>query len=319
MSVRSQLSRVLSRLLSLLRKHHVLFTLIAALLIVGITDILIDSVFHTHRTVGIEMGIEVVIVFVGVAVPAGLAFAALWPELKTMLDVTSKAPPKSAPILLRIVREELKQLEQNIADVRSRGTRVGRNDVTPWIRKRCFAAASGAYSTTDLLVPSVFLSRYRSYLAAHADYVRRTACDSVRVNLAPTKDLAADRRKNPKLWDEYVNWHKENGVELLHLDRARALDIARETDMGKTIDFAIWKEELVILVDDQDDGDTILSLAFADEHLYRCCDAFLTGIQDIPAGPFDQIQPSTPPWTAQLKSAIRRPGRSWPGRPVRRA
>jgi hypothetical protein len=285
---------VLSRFLSLLRRHHVLFTLIAALLIVGITDILMDSVLHAHRTLGVELGIEVVIVLVGVTVPAGLAFAALWPELKTMLDVTSKAPPKSAPILLRIVREELKELEERITDARSRGIRVGRSDVTPWIRKRCFAVASGAYLATDLLVPSEFLSRYSSYLVAHAEYVRRTACnDSVRVNLAPTRELAADMRKNPKSWDEYVNWHEENGVELRHLDRATALDIARETKMGKTVDFAIWEEELVILVEDQDDGDTMLSLAFADEHLYRCCEAFLLSVREH-AMPFDKLPPSLP-------------------------
>ncbi len=150
----------LGRLLGFVQAYNGWFTLAFTLFIVVAANAFIVSVLHAHLSIGAELALEVLIVLVGVAVPLGLLLITLWPELKAIFDIVSNGPPKATPILLRFVREEMKSLGDRIADTRAEGIDLDGSVVTPWVRDRCFAVASGPYLGTDSLVPSVFLATY---------------------------------------------------------------------------------------------------------------------------------------------------------------
>jgi hypothetical protein len=262
------------------KAHSAWFTLATALLIVCAANVAV-ILMHAHLGLGAELGLEMLIVGVGFAIPIGLTVAVLWPDLKIIFSIISDGPARATPILLAFVREELKLLEGRIADTRTTGIDLKGSTVTPWVRSRCFGVASGPYRTTDGLVPSKFLETYSHYLRTHAEYLKRTSCTtSCRINVAAPAELAIDSREHPETWAEYQRWHDDNGVALLYLDNARARELARETQLGDTVDIAMWVGELVLLVEDRDSGATNLRLALVGEVLYRRCVTYLRQVQD---------------------------------------
>jgi hypothetical protein len=265
----------LGRLLGLIQTYNGWFTLALTLLIVVGANVLVTSVLHAHLSIGTELGLEILIVLVGVSVPLGLTLFTLWPELRAIFDIVSDGPPKATPILLRFVREEMRSLGDRIADTRSEGVDLEGSIVTPWVRDRCFAVASGPYLGTDSLVPSAFLGTYFAYLREQADYIARTGCaTSVRINLASMGALRMDAERNPKAVRRYIAWHRENGVKLLHLDEERAMETARQTGLGERIDLAIWEGQMALLVAYSASGAANLRLALVGETSYRRSMAF---------------------------------------------
>jgi hypothetical protein len=237
------------------------------------------------------------ILLVAVSVPVVLTSAILWPELRTIYGTVSEGPAKATPILLRFVREEIRELGEKIADTRSEGIDVAPNVATAWIRDRCFAVASGNYLATDVLVPSRFMAMYKGYLGTHRKYLEETSCESVRVNLASTAELLADSRDNPDAFAQYVQWHTEAGVALLHLDAVRATEIAEQCQMRTTVDFAIWQGEFALLVEYRESGETNLRLALLDEPTYRRCLSFFERVREG-AIPFSDVRDSAPNFVA---------------------
>jgi hypothetical protein len=265
--------------LTKVKAHPAGFPLVLALLIILAANIVLAKM-HSHLSLGTELGLELLILFAAISVPIVLISAILWPELKTIYKVLSEGPAKATPILLRFVREEMRELGEKIADTRSSGIDLPPNVVTPWIRDRCFAVASGNYLTTDVLVPSRFMDIYPDYLRAHRQYIDRRPNESVRINLASTADLLADSRNNPDAFDEYVQWHTEAEVELLHLDLTRARKIAEQCQLRGTVDFAIWQKEFALLVEYRDSGETNLRLTLVDEPTYGRCLSFFERVRE---------------------------------------
>lgn len=284
--------------------HSGWFTLIVAVFIIGLANLLMARVLHGHLSLGASFGLEMMIVFIGVAIPIGLTLASLWPEIKVIVSTVSDAPSKATPILLRFVSEELQQLSDRIVETRSSGIDLEGRVVSSWVRDRCFAVASGTYVATDSLVPSDFLSRYSSYLVAHRKYVGRTGCkNSVRINLAPVEDLRLDAEMSPEDFRLYCEWHEENGVQLLHLSPEKAHAIAGEMDLEKTIDLAIWKGEMALFFEYGSSEKTKMRLAFVDERNYRRCIAFFNAVEDA-AVPFSSLFSQEPDWPEEGRPTL---------------
>jgi hypothetical protein len=286
MSSQGRLSRWLERCLIGVLAHPVWFTLVVSLLVVGIANIVL-TLIHTHLGLGTETGLEILILFVAVSVPITLTSIILRSELKTIYTTLSEGPSKAAPILLRFVSEEIRELGEKIADTRSDGIDLEPRVAAAWIRDRCFAVASGSYFATDVLVPSRFLGMYSDYLRAHRKYVEESSCKSVRINLASTRDLQTDFRKNPAAINRYQQWHIDAGVDLLHLDLERAWEIAEQCQLRKTIDFAVWEGEFALLVKYRSSGETTLRLSLVGEPVYRRCSLFFERIREE-AKPFHE-------------------------------
>ncbi len=296
MSPQNRFSHALGRCLSLVTAHSAWFTLVVALLIVALANIVVVGVLHAHLSFGAELGLETLIVCVGVAIPVGLTLAILWPELKAIFAIVSNGPSRATPILLRFVSEELRLLGDRIADTRSRGIDLENSMVTPWVRERCFAVTSGPYHGTDVLVPSKFLATYADsvYLRAQADYMRRTSCTtSVRINVSSLTDLEVDLKDNPKASAEYEQWHIDNGVELLYLDNEKARAISRQDGLAGTVDTAIWEGELVLLWEYRDSGETNLRMTLVGESTYRRAMSFLQHAREA-AIPFSDLHCNMP-------------------------
>jgi hypothetical protein len=284
----------LGRLLGLVQAYNGWFTLALALLFIVGANVLVVGALHAHLSVGAELGLEILIVLVGVAVPLCLILITLWPELKAIIDVVSDGPPKATPILLRFVREEMRFLGDRIADTRTEGIGLEGTTVTPWVRDRCFAVASGPYLGTDSLVPSVFLATYSAYLREQAGYIARTGCTSVRINLAPVDALRVDGERNPKALQRYLAWHLENGVELLHLEEERAAEIALQTGPGTRTELAIWEGEMALQIAYSAGGAANLRLALVGETSYRRSMLFFAeaAAEAVPFGSLD-LKPKT--------------------------
>jgi hypothetical protein len=276
-----------AKALATVRGHPGWFALATALLLIAVANIIVAGILRAHLSFGAELGLEVLIVFVGISVPVGLTLGALWPELKAISSLVSEGPAAATPIMLRFVGEELKLLHDRVADLRSRGIDLELNDVTPWIRQRCFAVSSGRYCATDVLVPSEFVARFVPYLRAHADYVARTRqTDSCRVNIASAEMLERDRCANPDDWETYRKWHTDNGVRLLYLDPGAVGEYAREVGLDGTTDIATWDGDVVLLVEYRDDGETNLRTAFVGEIWYQRGMSFMQRVVEQ-AQPFD--------------------------------
>ncbi|HET8954380.1 MAG TPA: hypothetical protein VFN18_01845 [Solirubrobacterales bacterium] len=286
--------------------HSGWFTLIVAASIIVLVNLLLVGVFHEHLGLGAELGLEAMIVFVGIAIPVGLTLATLWPEMRVIVSIVSGAPSKATPILLRFVSEELQLLSDRIADTRTRGIDLEGRVVSSWVRDRCFAVASGPYVATDSLVPSDFLSRYSSYLVSHKKYIERTGCrNSVRINMAPADDLRLDAEMNEADLRLFQGWHDENNVELLYLSREKAQAIADEVGLENTLDVAIWEGEMALLFDYANSPTTKMRLALVDETSYRRCTAFFAAVREA-AVPFSSLFSEDPDWPEEGRPSLPR-------------
>ena len=288
-----RLSHRLEQILAKVKAHPLWLTLGVAVLVIVAANLVLTGILHRHLSLGTELGLELLILLVVISVQGVLVSAVLWPELRTVYKILFDSPAKATPILVRFVKEEIKELSEKIADTRSGGIDLPPNVVTPWIRNRCFAVASGNYLTTDVLLPSEFMEIYPDYLLAHKQYLREKSCDSMRINLAPTDGLLADSRDNSDAFDRYEKWHVDAGVDLFHLDLARAKQIAQQCQLGEAIDFAIWQEEFAIVVEYRESGATNLRLTLINESTYRRCWSFFECVRDE-AVLFSEVRDSDP-------------------------
>lgn len=290
---RNHLSRWLEQILTKVKAHPIGLTLGVAVLVIIAANLVLTRILHTHLSLGSELGLELVILLIVLSVQGLLVSAVLWPELRAIYKILFDSPAKATPILVRFVKEEINELSEKIANTRSGGIELQSNVVTPWIRTRCFAVASGDYLTTDVLVPSQFMDIYPDYLEAHKKYLKEKMCESMRINLAPTDELLADSRDMPDVFEKYERWHTDAGVKLLHLDLARATKIAEQCQLQGTVDFAIWQKEFALLVAYRDSGTTNLRLTLVDEATYRRCLEFFEHVRDE-AVPFSEVRDSGP-------------------------
>ncbi len=97
----------------------------------------------------------------------------------------------------------------------------------------------------------------------------------MRINVAPVESLRADSGRHPKSLRRYEAWHRESGVKLLHLEQARAAEIARQVGLRERTDLAIWEGEMALVIAYSTGGAANLRLALVGETSYRRSMRFL--------------------------------------------
>jgi len=272
-----RIDRALNRWITIVRGHIVGVHLATALIITGGVNLVL-LVAHPRWPQALEtIGTESLIVLVSLAFPVSLTLAALRGELRAILALVADGPAPAAPVLLRFVGEELWELQEIVGDLKTQGVLLDQTGISEWVRRRCFVVTRGRYLASDSCIPSLFLDRYRELMAAHAEYVDRTGLtDSVRINVAAISEIEQDRQERPAEYKEYLRWHREHGVVLLHVDKATAIRLASKHRLAQVIDWSLWLGEVALSWDYGGDADGVrMRVCFIGDHNYRRCYSFL--------------------------------------------
>jgi hypothetical protein len=249
--------------------------------------LLLDAALSGFEDTGLwqieKPGIEVISVAVGFAIPISATIMAMRGQLGLLVGIVRHTRPAAVPVMLRIVGEELKELEAHVNELQIDGRLFKSNEIPKWVHLRCFSVARGPYLASDALTPSEFMERYERLLGEHAQYLkrlrRRNARRSVRVNIALEADLALDRSEQPEMYRRYYEWHASNGVQLLHLPRTDAQTLAARCGLGeKLIDVGMCVGEVALSLVDED-GETRVRLGLAGGPLYRAVESYLAALQ----------------------------------------
>lgn len=290
------LDLLLNRWLVLVRARIILVHLIVAAGFVVIADAILFSRSSPPSVID-SVAIEALILIASLAVPIILTVVALRLGIRAIFALIADGPAPAAPVLLRFISEELLQLQDHVGDLRTDGLLLTQEDVSEWVRRRCFLVATGRYLASDSCTPSVFMDRYRDLMATHADFLRRLGqCDSVRINVASTDDLISDRIEHPLAFAEYIHWHREHRVALLHVDLSDATELATQLKLRGVIDWSLWLGEATLSWNYQDD-DIQMRLSFVGDQYYRRCYRFIQRLLET-AIDFDAlpIKESGPPF-----------------------
>jgi hypothetical protein len=244
---KTRLDAALNRWLAFVKTHPLAVHLLVGVCLTVVADAVLLAMGVKVPAMLEAVVMETAIALAGFLVPLGVTAVTLRREFAAMLHVVADGPPAATPVLLRFVTEELTDLQEQVEDLRAVGAVLEADGISDWVRNRCFAVTSGTYFAADSCVPSVYLNRYRPYLDAHADYLKRTGSrSSVRVNVAPAADLARDLREQPEAFRSYVDWHRDHGVVLLHVDADEAEALAARHALAGVVDWAYWEGELAL-------------------------------------------------------------------------
>jgi hypothetical protein len=283
--VSSMIDRALGRWIEANEGHPIAMHIaVGAVLVVCIDGAFFTLVQPTPGT-AVLLTAEAAILLLGVSLPIAISVLAFRRAFLILLRITQSASGRGVAPRLKFVEEELRRLDRNLSDLRHAGVLLEMSDVAAWVRDRCFSVAAGRYVGTDPTPPSVFADQLGEYLSAHAAYLeRRGIDDSSRICMTSLADLRSDVLDNPADFAEFVKWHRDNRVELFHMEPERALEIARDCGMPGVIDLAYWDDEYCLLWGESRAGVTV-RVAFAGEETFAKAVEFIERV-GREAGPF---------------------------------
>jgi hypothetical protein len=233
----------------------------------------------TRPSLLVDVAVEALIVALALGLPVTLTVAALSREFSSVLDAISDAPRGGLPLMLRVVSEEMLDIQKNLQSLRHRGFQLETASASEWARRRFFATANGRYIGADSNPPSRYLATYHEYLTAHADYLRRTRrLDSVRILLIDAETLLSDRRASPDDFNRLLDWHERHSVQLRFISHERAWDYATGEGLGTTTDMAFWENDLALLWTDVGRDHLSLQMTMPGETDYERCTGYLNSI-----------------------------------------
>jgi SAM-dependent methyltransferase len=167
--------------------------------------------------------------------------------------------------ILSFVDRHLDRLDHQVEAMLSRsGALLDIEDVKFWIEE-CFASGKGKYDGTDSHVPSAYIRLYPTYLRAHGQMLdaHKDAPENVRILIGPHGDFRDDYIEHYEMgYRDFLDWHSEKEVKLLHLERERAerfrKDIGAERSNREplpTVDLGIWHGQYAVLFrEERDEG-----------------------------------------------------------------
>ncbi len=271
----SRIDPLLERWLTLVRGHAIAVHLVVAVAITGIIDGLVFGLQTARPGLLGLLAIELALALIGLSIPILLTMAALRNQFRAVFGLVAACPAPATPVMLRLVNEELRELEDSLADLKGQGSALETSRASEWVRRRCFEVTHGRYIGVDEAAPSVFMARYKDFLAAQSDYLLRTGRkDCVRVNVSDPAQLDEDMRSNPSLAREYVEWHINHDVTLLHLPLDRALELARQHRLGTGANVGLWLGDMALRWD-HGELSVRLRAGLVGEPLYRQCYSYL--------------------------------------------
>jgi SAM-dependent methyltransferase len=172
-------------------------------------------------------------------------------------SIGSVAHGAARPTILSFVDRHLERLDDQLKAILSReGALLDVEDVKFWT-EQCFAFGEGRYDGTDSHVPSDFIRLYPSYLKAHGAMLdsHPNAPQNTRILIGPHRHFRDDYIERYELgYSDFLDWHYDKEVSLLHLERERAEQLRKE--LGKeerdrtplpTVDLGVWHGQYAVL------------------------------------------------------------------------
>lgn len=208
-------------------------------------------------------------------------------------SIGAAAQGAARPTILSFVDRHLERLDHQVEAILSRsGALLDVEDVKFWT-EQCFAFGKGSYDGTDSHVPSDFIRLYPSYLQAHGEMLDEHAKTSpnVRILIGPHADFRDDYIEHYEMgYSDFLDWHTEKEVKLLHLEKVRAERFRKEIgdeQSGReplpTVDLGIWHGQYAVLFREEiEDGVSKIRLwmVFPGDDWYSQCEALIKHMTD---------------------------------------
>jgi len=276
----------------MVRQHLIFFHIITAVTIFLSAEYILSRGFHIELGPQHGVGIEVLIVIISAAIPFFITASLLWREIWRLVNLTQIASPRATKPILRLIREELHELEDKLNRLKYYGLELETAGVPDWVQTRCWATMNGRYIGTSRHLPSDYMDILREYLNDHALYLqrryddKRKERDSIRIVFHEREVLKQDWQKHREKYDEFVNWHKDNHVELKLLPWERAKELSEKAGLPRdettqATDMGCWEGELILLWrygPDATEGPVWLQMGYVGEDLYERCQSFLGAV-----------------------------------------
>jgi len=285
-----RIDRALIGWLKVVRAHPLGVHFIVAFALLLIIDSVLTYVFHVERGMVHGIGTEFVIVLtISVAIPFILTFLPLRREINKVIHLmTTLGSARAQDVVRRLIGGELGKLVEDVKNLDNDGLRLSTEDVSDWVRARCWDTMYGSYIGTARHLPSTYMDILGNYLMSHHDYLLRRDSlfnekrrDSVRIMFAEAEELELDKEKSKEKYDEFLEWHNDNEVKVKLLPLRKAEELASHYQTLGATDMACWDEELVLLWlygDDPSGGPLRLRMTFVGDRLYDRCRSYLDAI-----------------------------------------
>ena len=132
-----------------------------------------------------------------------------------------------------------------------------------------FRSGEGTYIGIESRLPSVFIDIYPLWLQFHAEYLQKHdhVGDSRGKRILVVKNaeqLKNDRMNNRANYEKFLNWHRDNSVELFYIEEEKAKKIAEEFDLHST-DVAFWENSYAVIFNHSDPSGVELKVVGKDE------------------------------------------------------
>ncbi|NQE53767.1 hypothetical protein C5S29_09250 [ANME-1 cluster archaeon GoMg3.2] len=175
------------------------------------------------------------------------------------------------------IKRALGILKRQIMGVLSRdGVDLSREELESFIAL-CFDCANDSYSGTDSNVPSEFDKIYKKYLDQHKKLIKKLESKKEpgpRVITAEKRLLRKDSEDTRTKYEfsQFLKWHEENGVELLHVDPQTASDYLKKNKLSgnSNVDVGLWAGQYAVLFRPSADGEKVnLKMVFPGQDTYE--------------------------------------------------
>ncbi len=172
-------------------------------------------------------------------------------KYRKSLDYIIKA--KKHPIFPYMKKQIKKTYETIIKEISGiNGAKIYPEDMNN-LTEALFESGRGEYIGVESNLPSTYFEKYPNYLDYHKKYLQKKQKKGARILIA--KDGATmydDSIMNATPYRKFVNWHKENKVELLWIDRDKATNIKNKLKLEST-DIGLWKKSFAALFKTEDE------------------------------------------------------------------
>src|SRR5215217_1091087 len=272
-------------------KHPVLIHFAAAGILFCIIDYGLFYVIDPGAPLLEQIILEVSIAVMSLIIPLSITYWSLRNEIGGLLRrATTLGPAQAINVAIRLISQEVKALIKDLEDLKGYGETVETEKVPQWVEKRCWRTMNGRYIGTSSHLPSTYMDILGGYLESHQIYLRRTGVtDSVRIVFCDVEALKEDWNKNRAQYQEFVDWHKDNNVELLLFPPKLAKRLAGNYTPRKATDMGCWDGELILVWhygEDPGIDPVQLQLTFLGEEDYENCRDFceraMTDKQTLP-------------------------------------
>ncbi len=268
------------RWLRLVRGHLVA----AHLAITAFTFVAFNVIFlwtNSHLSLPEQFGLELAGALVSLLIPTALTAVALRHEVSLVFGILEGVPAHQVGLWLRLVKEELVDLKNNLDDLRFGGERLESAKASEWVARRIFAITRGRYVGIDNTLPSRFRGLYDDYLNAQLAYLSRTAqASSCRIFILEPSDLEQDGKSSPDDIRWLRDWHDTNKVRLVFCTPQDAAECADRLGLDVYLNIAYWDSEAALLwLYERDVNYVRLRLALSGENSFRKCHDYVERLE----------------------------------------